>query len=270
MNKAKNIIRLIFSEYFICKILSLSYGWHGNFKSWQSAQRKCTGYDNIRIFEKVLETARRVRDKEIPFERDSVAFEKIEYSFPVLSSLLHIVERKHKLNIIDFGGSLGSSYYQNRSFLSHLSEFNWCIVEQPHFVKSGKAEFSDKFLHFYNTIEECIENHEVNVIFFSNVLQYLENPYEFLRKVVSYNFEYIIIDRTLLLPGEKDRITIQKVPKKIYKAEYSCWFLSEKKVTDIIKGNYNMIYDFDVSGTINIKSLYKGYFFQRKDLEWQK
>lgn len=265
MNSIKGIIKLFLSDFLIRKLTGISYGWHGNYKSWQLAQKKCTGYHSETILKKVLETARRVRDKEIPYERDSVAFEKIEYSFPVLASLLLIAERNKKLNIIDFGGSLGSSYYQNRDFLSHLPEFNWCIVEQAHFVKTGKEEFSNKFLHFYNTIKECTEKHTIDGILLSGVLQYLENPYDFIREVMLNDIEYIIIDRTLFLPGEKERITIQKVPGKIYKAEYSCRLLSEKKMNDIISTKYELIYDFDVPGTINIKSLYKGYFFRRKN-----
>ena len=55
------------------------------------------------------------------YERDSVLFDTIRYSWPLLSDLLRAAsEDQNHLSVLDFGGSLGSSYYQNRVFLSHL------------------------------------------------------------------------------------------------------------------------------------------------------
>jgi putative methyltransferase (TIGR04325 family) len=266
MMSAKELVKLIFSDYLISKIASISYGWHGNYKSWESAKAKCTGYDDIDIFNKVRDTSRRVKTKELAFERDSVPFEKIDYSFPLLAGLMWIAyQNKGKLNVMDFGGSLGTSYYQNMAFLNSLSEVHWCIVEQPHFVREGQRSFSDEKLEFFNSAEECLNTYQIDLVLLSNIIHYLEKPYNFLEEIISKNIKYIFIDRTLLLPGLKERLTIQKVPKKIYKARYCCWLLSETKFLKLFSDKYDLIFDFNVNGNINIRSLFKGYLFKQKD-----
>jgi putative methyltransferase (TIGR04325 family) len=60
-------------------------------------------------------------------------------------------------------------------------------------------------LKFNETIEECFSNQPVNVVLFSSVLQYVENPYEFLKMVVRLKPTAIIIDRTPLASvGERN------------------------------------------------------------------
>jgi putative methyltransferase (TIGR04325 family) len=267
MRTAKEFIRMIFSDYLISRMVSIFYGWRGNFCSWEDANSECTGYNDITILEKVSKNARKVKNGEIPYERDSVAFDRIDYSFPLLAGLMWIASKNDgKLNVLDYGGSLGTSYYQNKLFLKSLSEVNWCIIEQPHFVEEGRKAFKDDELHFFYTMEECLEKYKMDLVLLSNMIMYLEKPYTFLEEIVSRGVEYIILDRTLLLPGDKDRLTVQKVPKKIYKAKYCCWFLSESKIISVLNKKYDLIYDFDIKESINIKrSLYKGYFFKRKE-----
>jgi len=266
MDSLKKIAKLLLSDYLIGKIYGLFYGWHGNYNSWAAAQQKCTGYDEKKILDNVIANAERVKKGEIPYERDSVAFDKVEYSFPVLSALMWIsIKNDVRLNLLDFGGSLGTSYYQNIQFLNHLSALNWCIVEQSHFVDEGKKHFEDQNLHFFYSLNECMSMYKINAVLLSNVIQYLENPYVILEEIISKKIEYIIVDRTLFVNRDEDRLTIQKVPEKIYKASYCCWFLSEEKFLNQFRNRYDLIYDYNVKGIINIRALYKGYLFKIKE-----
>jgi putative methyltransferase (TIGR04325 family) len=263
----KTFIKTIFSDYLISKGSGIFYGWHGNYKSWDKAKLKCKGYDEKQILENVLTNALKVKNGEIPFERDSVPFDKKIYSFPLLASLLWVAnQNNNKLNVLDFGGALGTSYFQNINFLNSLTEFNWCIVEQHHFVNEGIKSFEDNNLHFFYSINECILHYKINVIILSSVIQYIEKPYELLEDIISRDFEYIIFDRTLFVEKYTDRLTIQKVPKKVYKASYCCWLLSESRFLSFFKEKYDLVYDFDLNERINIKSLYKGFLFKKKRL----
>ncbi len=126
------------------------YGWKGNYSTWDEAKKKCSGYDSEIIFSKVKSASLKVKNGQSVFERDSVIFDKIQYSFPLLSSLALIAQQNNgKLNVLDFGGSLGSSYFQNKNMFSRTKEFNWCVVEQPHFVREGLHSFADNNLHFF-------------------------------------------------------------------------------------------------------------------------
>lgn len=265
MNIFKSFIKAVFSDYLISKFTGIFYGWHGNYKSWDDSKSRCDGYDEKQIFERVRANALKVKNGEIPFERDSVTFTKKIYSFPLLASLMWIAnQNNNKLNVLDFGGALGTSYFQNISFLKSLSEYNWCIVEQQHFVNEGIKSFEDNTLHFFYSINDCIIKYKINAILLSSVIQYIEKPYNLLEEIISKEFDYIIFDRTLFIDQDNDRLTIQTVPKKIYKASYSCWLLSETKFLSLFKEKYDLVYDFDINERINLKSLYKGFLFKKK------
>lgn len=206
-----------------------SADYEGNYASWQEALAHSTGYDSALILEKVLEATLKVKCGEAAFERDSVLFDEIEYAWPVLAGLMWVAARNGgRLNVLDFGGALGSSYFQNRKFLLALPEVHWNVVEQAHYVDAGRAHIQDEQLRFYKTIEECITENQPNVILLSSVLQYLERPYDLLDKLGNLNVKHIIVDRTPFVDGEEDILVIQRVPKWIFPATLPAWLFSEE------------------------------------------
>ncbi len=259
----KNLLRKIIPGFLKIIIIPLFYGWRGNYDNWNIAKTKCSGYDSPIILEKVKESALKVKNRQVAFERDSVIFSEVQYSFPLLSGLLWIAARNNgKLNVLDYGGSLGSSYFQNKRFLDTLSDVHWCIVEQPNFVQAGLEDFSSDRIHFYYTIAECLKSNKIDVVLFSSVLQYLENPYELLEDIKSGTFDYVIIDRTPFIKGE-DRITVQKVSPKIYKAKYPCWFFNKSKFLNFMSPSYELILEFDAQDKANITSEFKGFLLKK-------
>lgn len=248
------------------RIRGIRYGWHGNYDSWKEAGAHCTGYDSSEILNTVRKSMEKIRAGEAVYERDSVIFDKIQYSHPLLSSLMWIAAlNRGELNIIDFGGSLGTTYFQNRIFLDSLPSVKWCIVEQPLFVQAGKESFSSDKLRFFESIEECRAEYRIDAVLFSSVLQYLEKPYQMINSVLSKNFRFIIIDRTPFISG-KDRITVQRVPPSIYRASYPCWFFNEEKFVSFFSPEYKMIMEFPALDSANIKSEFKGFLFAKSIL----
>ena len=241
------------------------YGWFGDYETWQDALNDSTGYNTNEIFEKVSHAALKVKTGEAVYERDSVVFDEIQYSWPLLACLMYIsVRNKGHLNILDFGGSLGSTYFQNRLFLNGLSSVRWNIVEQPQFVDFGRTYLQDDHLHFFKSFNECLESLQPSAILLSSVLPYLEKPAELLHEVIQIiGFEYIIIDRTGLIPGNKDRLTVQKVPPGIYEASYPCWFYSKENFSSQFENSYQKIVEWGALGKANIESEFKGMLFQR-------
>jgi putative methyltransferase (TIGR04325 family) len=262
VKKIIKVIKDIIPPILIRKITGFFYGWHGNFSSWSEAVEKSGGYDSIAILEKVKSANLQVKNGSAVYERDSLLFDHIEFSFPLLSGLLWIAGMNNgRLNVLDFGGSLGSSYFQNKPFLGYLSIVNWCIVEQPEFVKVGMDCFEDEKLHFFYTIEDCLSSFDIDVVILSSVLQYLEKPYSLLENIKSTGIQFMIIDRTPFIKG-KDRITIQKVKPAIYNGSYPCWFFNEEKFVSGISKNFKMILEFQALDIANIKSEFKGFIFK--------
>lgn len=260
----KKFLQNILPPVMIRLLSGIYYGWHGEYSTWEKAKRKASGYDSDIILQKVRESAIKVRDGKAVFERDSVLFEKVQYSYPLLAGLMWIAAiKKGKLNVLDFGGSLGSTYYQNKSFLDTLDEINWCIVEQPEFVNEGIANFTTERLHFFYSVEDCLKNYPVDVIVMSSVLQYLDRPFDFIEKILNLNVKYLIIDRTPFIDG-KDRITIQRVNPKIYKAEYPCWFFNKENFISRFKRSYKLILEFEALDRSNIPSEFRGFLLEHK------
>jgi len=240
------------------------YGFFGNYKSWETALKDCVGYDAEEILNKTKESALKVKNGEAVFERDSYIFNKIQYSWSLLAGIMKAAaDNEGRLIVLDFGGALGSHYYQNREFLKGLKQVKWSVVEQKNFVDCGKQFFEDEFLRFYYDIETCISNVHPNVIILSSVIQYMEKPYELLKGIVNKDIEYILIDRTAFNVEDYDRLTVQKVPSFIYDASYPAWFLSENKFLSAFDGKYKLIADFEALDVVNVPSYYKGYLFKR-------
>ena len=244
----------------------------GDYRSWQDAAAASEGYDSDLILGKVRHTLLKVKNGETPYERDSVLFDDVQYSWPLLSALLWIASCSgNRLHLIDFGGSLGSSYFQNRRFLSHLSEWSWNIVEQTNFVECGRREFEDGILAFYMTIEEGRAARPCNAILLSSVLPYVESHHEWLERIVAAGFEYIVIDRTpFLLRDDRDRLTVQTVPAHIYKASYPAWFFGRAGFLRHFEGRYEKVAEFDaLSGAMRIGlslAFDRGFIFKRMAL----
>ncbi|PWG81071.1 methyltransferase, TIGR04325 family [Pararcticibacter amylolyticus] len=204
------------------------YGWFGNYASWEEASASADGYDKKNILDKTKEALLKVKNGEAAYERDSVVFDKKAYPYPLITYLLHSAFRNGApLNILDFGGSLGSTYFQVKDFLSPQVCSSWNVVEQAHYVECGREYFENDLLHFFHSIEECNAKYTIDLVILSGVTQYLSNPHSFLNELVSFSFKFLIIDRTAFVKETKDRLTIQRVWPSIYEASYPAWFFNE-------------------------------------------
>lgn len=242
--------------------------WSGPFSSWEEASKVCGGYDDELILEKCKNSLLKVKRGEAVYERDSVLFNRVEYNFPVLAGLQRAAlgNNDGSLCVLDFGGSLGSTYFQNREFLKPVKDLKWCIVEQDNFVRCGKEYFEDDSLKFFYSMEQAFAFHFPDVLLLSSVLQYLEDPYAFLHKVMGLQVEYIIIDRTSFLPDNEDVLMVQHVPESIYKASYPHWFFSETKFLRQFKTHYEELVRADSIFQLNIDGA-RSYFriFKRRN-----
>ena len=236
----------------------------GNYDCWSDAINNCTGYDSTDILNKVKESTLKVMRGEAEFERDSVLFERTEYSWPILSGLLLAAAKNSgRLNVIDYGGALGSSFFQNRKFLLYLKELKWNVIEQPHYVEVGKNYVTIPNVNFYENIEQCSNENSPNVILLSSVLQYLPDPYGALKALIDLNADLIILDRTCYHNiCNLETLHIQNVPDVIYRASYPCWFFSERKLIDFMStSGYVLIEDFLSLDKLDDKATWKGHIF---------
>ena len=213
--------------------------------NWAEAQRRSTGYDADVILERVATATRAVIDSAACFERDSVLFDEPVYPFELLAVLLRrALHRDGRLCVLDFGGSLGSTYRQCRPLLDGLKSLHWTVVEQPAFVAAGLQEFATEELHFARTVKEACVDVLPDVALASSVLQYVEDPEAVLSSLTDSGARNLLIDRTPLTNGGVHRLCVQHVPSSIYPASYPCWILSRARLLERLIGRWRVVTEF--------------------------
>ena len=240
------------------------------YPDWAAAEEHAEGYDAEQILEKVRQATHKVIWGEAACERDSVLFDTVPYPFPLIAILLRAAsENQGRLNVLDFGGALGSSYYLCRGFLAGLSVLRWGVVEQTHYVKCGQREFENDTLRFYESVEACTEAASPQVILASGVLQYMPDPAQILGLLVRTGANYIVIDRTPISLSGKQVISVQSVPSALSRSSYPLWLFNEEQLKAPLQVDYEEIAHFDaVDGTLGtgrLKAEFKGFMFQKKN-----
>lgn len=237
----------------------------GAYQSWDEASKNSIGYNDNEILQKTLKATLAVKDGKAAYERDSVLFDEIEYSWPLISGLLlAAVKSNGKLNVLDYGGSLGSSYFQNKIFLKELKEVQWNVIEQAHYVEIAKKYIEDEELKFYENITDLNPTNSIDVVLLSSVLPYIKNPYEVLDSIKALVPKVIIIDRTPfnLDIHEADIIRIQHVPEEIYSASYPCRFFNESNFVKYFEiSDYKLIEKFLSLDRFDVRASWKGMIF---------
>ena len=220
-------------------------GWFGDYSSWAEVSAVSGGYDSDIILNITKEAILKVKNGEAVYERDSVIFEEKQCPFALLAYLqLSAALKKTALHVLDFGGSLGSTYYQIKEYLTKEVCASWNVVEQAHYVKCGKALFEDDILKFYPSIEQCKAAKKISLVVLSGVVQYLEKPHEFIKNLVAHGFEFLLFDRTAFNNKADDRLTLQVVPAEIYPASYPSWFFDQEFFLSHFATNYKQVAEF--------------------------
>lgn len=232
------------------------YGYFGDYKQWKDALVDSGGYDDDVILDKVKSASLKVASGDAVYERDSSLFYKEDYNWPLVGILSYIRSHKsHDIDVIDFGGSLGSTFVQNKKMLRFVN--SWTVVEQKKFADTGRNFFESEKLKFKDSLDQC----RGDAILLSAVLQYLDKPYELL---ASLDYEYIIIDRTSFLrEPNRERLTVQRVPPSIYDASYPAWFFDIEKFKNFISKRYKLIVEFDAIPTKTKWEIEKGFLFKK-------
>lgn len=239
----------------------------GRYPAWADAEAACAGYADPEILARTITAMTEVMAGRATFERDGTLLPEPEYSFPALAALLWAGGQDGgALDVIDFGGALGSSYFQFRPFLSHL-RLRWAVVEQEHFVEAGRTCVVAPGLTFHSSLAGAIAATRASLCFASSVIQYLPSPAAFCTELLGCKFDYLLFDRTSFHRGDGDRLTRQQNPREFYSASYPAWFLHESSFRQRFEGSYELVYAFDGRDQVWLDDgdpYYRGFLFRRR------
>ncbi len=236
----------------------------GDFPSWAAARAAARGYESPAILEKHVAAARAVRDGRAAFERDSVTFAEPAWNAPLLGALLRAAAANQgRLQVVDFGGALGSTWWQHRTWLGGLAGLTWDVVEQPHFVAAGRREFEVGPLRFHESLDTVAGAPAGQLLLLSSVLPYLENPHALLADVARRGFRHVLIDRTGFTSRGRDRLTVQRVPPAIYDASYPCWFFDRAALLRLIIPAYRIVAEWPSFDVADLPAEFRGLLLER-------
>ncbi len=241
----------------------------GDFPTWHEARRHSIGYDATAIVERVKQATLKVQRGEAAYERDSVLFDRVEHSYPLLVGLLRAaVACEGRLNVIDIGGSLGSTFFQCRTVLETVRSVRWCVVEQPAFAACGRKHFESDQLRFFDDLPSCLNSEPPDIAVLSSVVPYVAMPHPLL-DAISQAAPRVIIDRTPLRTALPDRLTVQSIPATIYGFEtsYPAWILNREGVLSHFSEGFRCVYEFEaLAGLVDVDGTTArdtGFLFER-------
>jgi putative methyltransferase (TIGR04325 family) len=216
----------------------MHYGaFEGPMSSWEEAIAHSDGWDASVITEKILASALKVRDGIAEFQQDTVIRDKILYSTTIVAFLLlalALSRQKGRLDIMDFGGSLGTNYFQYRKIIKQLHEtpFKWNVIELPAIAQLGLRHFANANLNFFESLDHAINElgQLPDAFLFTGSLQYVAEPLSLIDKVISSGAKLLAFDRLLVAPTEEHAIFIQRPdPEIFYPSTYPVWCFSKDR-----------------------------------------
>jgi putative methyltransferase (TIGR04325 family) len=109
----------------------------------------------------------------------------------------------------------------------------WSVIEQPHFVACGKADFEDEVLKFTIRSRKLRVRQRFDVVLFSGALRCLPKPFDFLAICADMGVPHILIDRHPETDAEEDHIEIQARPRTDLQGELPAPDLCKGTVREI-------------------------------------
>lgn len=223
----------------------------GDYENWNDAYNDCGGgYEEEIIIDRVINATQKVLDGEAVWERDGYLFHERKYVYRICAAILRCaVQNNNKgVRVLDIGGSLGSTYLQNRTYLTDVKNLEYLIAEQDNFADYGHLHREDGVLKFIRSSDDYIKYGKFDIVLLSGSLQYIDDYEQMIGKVKSLKPRYIILDRIMV--GDKMRICKETVPEEIWGQRVSVPIRSfgESDIISFFANEYKMI-EKDIAST---------------------
>lgn len=253
---------------FLNRLSGHAIYYRGEFADWQSARQASGGYEEGPLVARLTEAAVAVKNGNAAWEQDGVTWNHIPPDMPLFAAMIRVaLDGGGRLSVLDFGGGLGSSYVQCQAFLPPAVVRSWAVVEQPELVEIGQREITRDALRFHCSIDEALASEIPDVALLSSVLQYLEDPWMILDRILQAGIPYLVIDRHPC-SITRELITVQVVPPSLYAASYPSWLFDCSRMLERLGEHYELLASWEgkdpsIRGW-GMGADFRGYFFKRK------
>lgn len=251
---------------FLNRLGGYAIYYRGEYPDWRVASSAAEGYDDGLLLARLEAAAVAVKNKTAAWEQDGITWDHIPPDMPIFAAMGRVaLACGGRLAVLDFGGGLGSSYFQCRAFLTDSVVRSWSVVEQPALVTIGLKVARDA-LKFHPSIDDALASGHADAVLLSSVLQYLEDPWAILDRILQAEIPYLIIDRHPCTLTHQ-LITVQVVPPSLYPASYPSWLFDCHKLLERLVEHYELLAAWEGKDPAirgwGIGAEFRGYFFKR-------
>lgn len=218
--------------------------YRAGYADWSAAVAGSGGYADPFILARIEQATDTVVNGGAPAERDGVLLPSRPMPFHLAAPMLSVaVRRGGRLRVLDFGGSLGTQFRLCRPLLEGVVSLDWVVVEQPDFVRVGRARFEGDGLRFAASIEAAIANGEPDVILLCSVVQFLPPDHPLFGYLARSAATYLVVERTPFRNAGDDAIYVQQVPAAIYPARYPMRALSHRRWLNETLSDWQLLHE---------------------------
>lgn len=226
INRIRDILFAIYWHLTFFRPRNRAFGKYANYNEAFTASK--TDYSDEELVSLIYRANKNVISGKYPYERDGVNYKNIQYSYQLNMHVCSLVNEKKNedlINILDFGGGLGTTY---RQFPFKNKINRWSIIEQDRILEIGTNEFCNEKLSF-SSLEQLTQKSNYDVLIFGAVIDFIDD-YQAVIKELIYKCkpQMIIVDRTLFTDLTYDFWTVKDTNKNITgHKKYPLCFISE-------------------------------------------
>ena len=226
----------------LLRLRRLRYGFHGDYASYEDALRHChtpSAFSSEQIIDTALRRARAGLDA----PGSHITTREQQLLAATLTPLLACA-LKRESRVLDFGGGLGADFRRIRFMLPPDWCLAWDILETAPMAEAGRLHVRETGLRFFSEWEDAQGPYDL--VLASSSVQYTPDPVRTFERMTTLASRYVIVSRFPLIPGSRDRLTVQRVSPSYYDASYPAWFLGERKWLPLIEESFVIRRRWDV------------------------
>lgn len=249
---------IIIDLYYILKRRKFhkKYIWNGIYKKFSDVPITGEGYQENSLAKETLEYTSSILNSSYsqPFIPTIVTE---EHAFlPFLVSILCSYQKGIK--VLDFGGGMGVSYIYLLLCATNAKEISYYVVENENLVKNCSQLFPNSNIQFYSSLPTEPEN--VDLVYISSALQYIENYASLLDRLCQYKPKYLLFNK--LSTGEMP--TYATCQQNLPETKIAYWFINVFEIIKIMSDKgYSLIFKNTLDREYNQDNFPKEYRMHR-------
>ncbi len=217
--------------------------WSGSYPDWDAAARGCRKISlegQRRAYERALGEVLAGRAL---FERDSLLQHQPATSWPLMLALRDLQALGiSRPTVLDYGGGLGSVYFQHRRWWTSDRPVTWNVVELPGIAATGRRLTHEPQLHFFDSLDEAIRQQPPDLIVAAGIMPMVPGPEALLDSLAALGAPWVFVDRIPVTKRQgKNLITRQVVPRSIYESESPFWFFDESRFLRMLSSRWEIV-----------------------------